>query len=63
MCPECISNIAMVVVAGLGSTGGLTAAVMQKFSRKNVDASEAESFEQQERTRNPKENYDDNDGN
>jgi hypothetical protein len=63
MCPECISNIAMVAVAGVGSTGGLTAFVMQKFTRKNANVSHVESFEQQELNRNHKENYDDDDRN
>jgi hypothetical protein len=63
MCPECISNIAMVAVAGITSTGGLTAFVMQKLTRTNVNASTTESFEQQESNRNHKENHDDDDRN
>jgi hypothetical protein len=59
MCPECISNIALVAVAGVGSTSGLTAFVMQKFTRKNVNASNEESFRQQELNPNEKENYND----
>lgn len=59
MCPECISNLALVAVAGVTSTGGLTAFVMQRFSWKNLNANDAESIEQQELNRNHKENYDD----
>jgi cellobiose-specific phosphotransferase system component IIB len=58
MCPECISNIALVAVAGVTSTGGLTAFVMQKFTWKHGNASNVESFEQQELNRNHKENHD-----
>lgn len=60
MCPECISNLALVAVACVTSTGGLSAFVMQKFTRTNGNASNVEAFEQ-ELNRNHKENYDDDD--
>lgn len=60
MCPECISNLALVAVAGVTSTGGLTAFVMQKFTRTNENASNVETFEK-ELNRNHKENYHDDD--
>ncbi len=63
MCPECISNIAMVAVAGITSTGGLTAFVVQKFTRTNVHANSLKSFEQQESTPIHEESYDDDDRN
>jgi len=60
MCPECISNLALVAVAGVTSMGGVTAFVTQKFTRTNKNTSNVEAFEQ-ELNRNHKENYDDDD--
>jgi hypothetical protein len=33
MCPSCISNAAVVIVAGAGSTGGILAVCIGKFRK------------------------------